>query len=310
MPCTHAVLCAYILAYTKHICSDRDRDTNTCRYHLIATYDGTTMRLYTNGVLASLSNVQFGAIQYPDQATFAIGAYVDKPNIYPLQGALDDVALWDRAVAAHAVAAMYAAHRDELYFCCPSTCPLGKVPSGACVGDVRVDCVQAYPCPHCSQGTYLRFLCLLFLEFSIVAGGSRTFHSLFNTILLEQITLQHARNFTCMHIQAFHTYNTQASVCQHRAQNKAPSSRSHVSAARHPAATANAYSHLRGATARGRRTSHASTARKHAVSTSIYKVDVMGMGVTILFVRRASRALSGSTSRRRAMPRQVEMIAR
>jgi hypothetical protein len=118
------------------------------------------MCLYVNGLLAAISNVQSGAIQYPNEGTFAIGAYVNKPDIYPLRGALDDVALWDRAVGQDAVATMYATHRDSSYFCCPLICPVGKVSSGTCQGDVRVDCVPdmsgfLLPCPNCSAGMYV-----------------------------------------------------------------------------------------------------------------------------------------------------------
>jgi hypothetical protein len=124
------------------------------RYHVTATYDGSTMRLFTNGLLTTSSEAQSGPIRYPVSATFSIGAHVDKPYIYALRGALDDIALWNRAVAADAVAAMYATQRGSSYFCCPTSCPDGMVSTGLCVGDVSVDCKPAYPCPKCSAGMF------------------------------------------------------------------------------------------------------------------------------------------------------------
>jgi hypothetical protein len=140
------------LAQSKQMCSEGDSKQHIGRYHLVASYDGASMRLFTNGVLTTSSDTQSGGIQYPDTATFAIGAYVDTPYVYPLRGALDDVAVWDRAVAADAVAAMYVSQRESSYFCCPSTCPEGKISSGLCVGDANVDCQPAFPCPKCSAG--------------------------------------------------------------------------------------------------------------------------------------------------------------
>jgi hypothetical protein len=122
------------------------------RYHLTATYDSSTMRLFTNGLLTTSSSTQSGPIQYPNSATFAIGAYIDGPYKYVLRGALDDVALWNRAVAVDAVAAMYATHRNSAYFCCPTSCPDGTISTELCVGDVTVDCRTVYPCPKCSTG--------------------------------------------------------------------------------------------------------------------------------------------------------------
>ncbi len=125
---------------------------NTHRYHIVASYNGQTMRLFTDGVPIATSTTQSGDILYPASAKFSIGAYIDGVDVYTLRGAIDDVAIWNRAVAVDAVAAMYATQRDFDYFCCPSLCPVGTVPTGLCVGDVSVDCRPAYSCPVCTAG--------------------------------------------------------------------------------------------------------------------------------------------------------------
>lgn len=66
-------------------------------YHLCAVYDGLTMQLWVNGQLDGESKEQHGKILYPTDARFAIGAYLDSNESFPLQGRLGQVVIYDLA---------------------------------------------------------------------------------------------------------------------------------------------------------------------------------------------------------------------
>jgi predicted phosphodiesterase len=78
-------------------------------HHVAATYDGTTMRLYVNGRLAATSDEQHGAILHPETAPYVVGAYHDANELYPLEGALQHVRVYDRCLDAAAIERMVAA---------------------------------------------------------------------------------------------------------------------------------------------------------------------------------------------------------
>lgn len=67
-------------------------------YHVAFTYDGAKMRLYIDGEMVKESIQAYGDIVYPDQATFALGCYVDDNELEHLQGALREVRIYDRAL--------------------------------------------------------------------------------------------------------------------------------------------------------------------------------------------------------------------
>jgi hypothetical protein len=69
-------------------------------YHLAATYDGTTMRVYLNGS-ASGSSSAYGTIGYHPQAPVTMGNLVSAQR--PFYGGLDDVRIYDRAITAQEV---------------------------------------------------------------------------------------------------------------------------------------------------------------------------------------------------------------
>jgi hypothetical protein len=132
------------------------------RYHVVSSYDGVTMRLFVDGELSiasTPSSSEPAAVKYPSFGNFIIGAYTEGPYVYTLRGALDDIALWNRALNADAVAGMYASQRDASYFSCPSVCPQGKTSTKLCVGSLQQDCKPAFPCPTCLAGR----CCLCFL---------------------------------------------------------------------------------------------------------------------------------------------------
>lgn len=83
-------------------------------YHLVATYDGKTMRVFVNGELDAESRVESGPVLWPDTVTLALGSYVDEDERHHLQGALHSVALYDIALDADDVASLH--QRDQQIF--------------------------------------------------------------------------------------------------------------------------------------------------------------------------------------------------
>ena len=68
-------------------------------YHLVATYDGSTMNLYVNGEVAATSSSQSGAVQYPPDAFYEIGAYHDDDEQFFTKGMIHEIRLYDRILA-------------------------------------------------------------------------------------------------------------------------------------------------------------------------------------------------------------------
>jgi hypothetical protein len=67
-------------------------------YHVAASYDGSSMRIYVNGRLKSSSRAHSGDILYDPSSFFDIGIYHDANEFFPLNGQLDEVRLWSTAV--------------------------------------------------------------------------------------------------------------------------------------------------------------------------------------------------------------------
>jgi len=78
-------------------------------YHLVGTYDGSTMKIYVNGNLEGTSEVQSGDINYPDNIFLSIGIYKDDNENFPHTGMLDEVRLYERALTEAEVLQNYAA---------------------------------------------------------------------------------------------------------------------------------------------------------------------------------------------------------
>jgi outer membrane protein assembly factor BamB len=77
-------------------------------YHVVGTYDGDTLKLYVNGQLESSQSLR-GAIDYPPEAFFTIGAYNDENELYPTHGLLHQVALYADAIDVEQIQAHYGA---------------------------------------------------------------------------------------------------------------------------------------------------------------------------------------------------------
>ncbi len=67
-------------------------------YHLAASYDGETIRLYINGILMATDGTQNGDILYDSQSFFNIGTYHDDNENFILNGQLDETRLWNKAL--------------------------------------------------------------------------------------------------------------------------------------------------------------------------------------------------------------------
>jgi hypothetical protein len=77
-------------------------------YHVVATFDGTTISLYVDGVLGGWREIPPG-ITYGDEA-FLIGAMTDQQHNH--HGFIDEVKLWDYAKTADEVADLYSSYID------------------------------------------------------------------------------------------------------------------------------------------------------------------------------------------------------
>ncbi len=80
-------------------------------YHVVGTYDGTLQRVYVDGVVAAESRDQSGPILYPPSAPFVVGAYQDDDERHPLAGALSEIRLYRRALAADEIRRHFEARR-------------------------------------------------------------------------------------------------------------------------------------------------------------------------------------------------------
>ena len=81
-----------------YLSSPEVSSTNTW-YHVAGTYDGTTQRLYVNGVLKASSTAQTGPIQYATSHWFTLGRYKDENEDYKHAGAIDEAYIVNRALS-------------------------------------------------------------------------------------------------------------------------------------------------------------------------------------------------------------------
>ena len=68
-------------------------------YHLVATYDGATMKLHVDGEVAATSNSQSGAVQYPPDAFYEIGAYHDDDEQFFTKGMVHEIRVYHRVLS-------------------------------------------------------------------------------------------------------------------------------------------------------------------------------------------------------------------
>lgn len=80
--------------------------------HVAATYDGQTMRLYINCTVAAEADVP-GSILPKERWPIFIGNYSGRKNAYAMDGALDEVKVFDRALSEEEVFAAAIAEMAE-----------------------------------------------------------------------------------------------------------------------------------------------------------------------------------------------------
>lgn len=73
-------------------------------HYVVGTYDGAAMRLYVDGKLEGESREQHGDILYPPRGRYAVAAYVDDNELYPLDGALYEVKVYGRVLEPEEIA--------------------------------------------------------------------------------------------------------------------------------------------------------------------------------------------------------------
>ena len=73
--------------------------------HVATTYDGEMVRLYVNGTLTTKNGEQSGDIQYPANAFYQLGAYRDDDEYFRLNGALNEIRLYNTALSPETIAA-------------------------------------------------------------------------------------------------------------------------------------------------------------------------------------------------------------
>jgi hypothetical protein len=76
-------------------------------YHLVGTYDGSVQKLYVNGQLEKQTRNNFGYIDYPETAPFAIGNYRDDDEAHPFEVGIHEIRLYDRPLISAEVQAHY-----------------------------------------------------------------------------------------------------------------------------------------------------------------------------------------------------------
>lgn len=83
-------------------------------HHVVGVYDGQRQALYVNGALEAESNEPGGAILYPNQAEYLIGALTHGDRGLYWKGWIHEASVYDRALSEEEIAARYAKTRDAL----------------------------------------------------------------------------------------------------------------------------------------------------------------------------------------------------
>ncbi len=81
--------------------------------HVVGTYNGNETRLYVNGSLAASTSAEQGPISYSDRCFFTVGCYRDSDENFPLIGALQEVRIYENAIAATDVAKRFEVSAKE-----------------------------------------------------------------------------------------------------------------------------------------------------------------------------------------------------
>ena len=91
-------------------------------HHVVGTYDGTTQRLFVDGEAAGEAREQSGAVAYPTNTPFRVGAIQTGNQRRGLSGALHEIRLFQRSLGADEIRARYQKRRSEF----PEPAPAAK----------------------------------------------------------------------------------------------------------------------------------------------------------------------------------------
>jgi len=98
-------------------------------YHVVGTYDGTTMRLYVNGAQVASATSESGNINYAT-APFVLGNYKDDNDNYPMDGWMREAAMFNSTLTAAEVQARYDAQAPLFESFSPSLGPYVQFDGG------------------------------------------------------------------------------------------------------------------------------------------------------------------------------------
>ena len=83
-------------------------------HHVVATYDGKSLRLYVDGDLSNETSEQSGNILYNESSQFVLGGYVDDNENHPLDGRLLTISIDSEAIDESEVASIYEKRKGPL----------------------------------------------------------------------------------------------------------------------------------------------------------------------------------------------------
>jgi len=83
-------------------------------YHLVQTLDGSIGKFYINGNVVASSEYS-GSIPAPDIDRFLFGRYCNDDLNFNLNGKLDEVGVWDRALSQQEIISLYNAGAGKTY---------------------------------------------------------------------------------------------------------------------------------------------------------------------------------------------------
>ena len=119
--------------------------------HLVGTYDGSYARLYINGVQVETGTAGSGAIEYTTQKAY-IGAFEFYENttvLLPIQGNIDQVAIFDYALSQTQINYLYNSRTPQNPMAISGNAPIAYYPlGGSSTGDAAVSSPSTLTVPN------------------------------------------------------------------------------------------------------------------------------------------------------------------